>query len=105
MIEEENNEAVTYEEILHHISVTYEAKNADYGDSFHKLCEQYGWSYALAHMEEKIARIKTLSRTSAHVMDEGMEDSLLDLAGYAILTYMEYVNGNEGLHGAQEYGR
>lgn len=105
MIDQENYEAVTHEEILHHISVTYEAKNADYGDSFRKLCEQYGWSYALAHIEEEIARIKTLSRTSEHVAAEGLEDSLLDLAGYAILTYMEYVNGNKGLHGDQEYGR
>lgn len=68
----------------------YERKNADYGDSFHALFEKYGMTYALAHLEEKLNRINAITKNGEHkVKNEGVLDSLLDMANYAILTYME----------------
>ena len=68
---------------------TFEVKNSDYGDSFHKLFEECGMTYAYGHMAEKLERINALRKNEAKVKGESMKDSLYDLANYAILTIME----------------
>lgn len=68
---------------------TFEVKNSDYGDSFHKLFEECGMTYAYGHMAEKLDRINSLRKNEAKVKGESMKDSLYDLANYAILTIME----------------
>lgn len=40
-------------------------------------------------MEEKMNRLYTLSNKEAKVTDEKIEDTLMDLANYAILAIME----------------
>ena len=68
---------------------TFEAKNTDYGNSFHKLFEECGMTYAYGHLAEKLERINSLRKNEAKVKGESMKDSLYDLANYAILTIME----------------
>lgn len=68
---------------------TFEVKNSDYGDSFHKLFEECGMTYAYGHLAEKLERINSLRKNKAKVKGESMKDSLYDLANYAILTIME----------------
>ena len=68
---------------------TFEVKNSDYGNSFHKLFEECGMTYAYGHMAEKLERINSLRKDEAKVKGESMKDSLYDLANYAILTIME----------------
>lgn len=68
---------------------TFEVKNSDYGDSFHKLFEECGMTYAYGHMAEKLERINSLRKNDAKVKGESMKDSLYDLANYAILTIIE----------------
>lgn len=68
---------------------TFEAKNTDYGNSFHKLFEECGMTYAYGHLAEKLERINSLRKNKAKVKGESMKDSLYDLANYAILTIME----------------
>lgn len=68
---------------------TFEVKNSDYGDSFHKLFEECGMTYAYGHLAEKLERINSLRKNKAKVKGESMKDSLYDLANYAILTIIE----------------
>lgn len=68
---------------------TFEVKNSDYGDSFRKLFEECGMTYAYGHLAEKLERINSLRKNEAKVKGESMKDSLFDLANYAILTIME----------------
>jgi hypothetical protein len=68
---------------------TFEVKNSDYGDSFHKLFEECVMTYAYGHLAEKLERINSLRKNEAKVKGESMKDSLYDLANYAILTIME----------------
>ena len=68
---------------------TFKAKNHDYGSSFSNLFKECGMTYAYGHMAEKLERVKSLMKDEAKVKGEGMKDSLLDLANYAILTVME----------------
>lgn len=78
-----------FKEITDKMCNTFEVKNLDYGDSFHKLFEECGMTYAYGHMAEKLERINSLRKNDAKVKGESMKDSLYDLANYAILTIME----------------
>lgn len=74
------------------LTSTYERKNHDYGDSFSRNYSEYGMVYPIIHMQEKLDRIKTLSKQSECMVSESLEDSLLDLANYAIMTVVENSN-------------
>ena len=64
---------------------TYEAKNADYGNSFDKSLDEFGLVASLVRMTDKLNRAKQLSQQEARV-DESMRDTLMDLANYAVMT-------------------
>lgn len=78
-----------FKEITDKMFETFKAKNHDYGSSFSNLFNECGMTYAYGHMAEKLERVKSLMKDEAKVKCEGMKDSLLDLANYAILTVME----------------
>ena len=65
-------------------------KNHDYGDSFAQQYAKYGLMSALIRMDDKMRRLETLldSEEQAQV-SESLSDTLLDLAGYALLAYVE----------------
>lgn len=81
-----------HQKICKELHDTYVRKNHDYGDSFSKLFKKYKMPYALGHMEEKLQRIDSLSKKKAAVVGESIQDSLLDLANYAILTLIELIS-------------
>ena len=83
-----------FKEITDKMFETFKAKNHDYGSSFSNLFKECGMTYAYGHMAEKLERVKSLMKDDAKVNGEGMKDSLLDLANYAILTVME-IDKNE----------
>ncbi len=85
----ENTDADRFKEITDKMSDTYKRKNSDYGNSYHKLFEECGMTYAYGHMAEKLERINSLRKNDAKVKGESMKDSLYDLANYAILTIIE----------------
>lgn len=66
----------------------YVAKNADYGDSMHPLFEEYGLTAFLVLFGTKINRIKSLKDKDKGNY-ESLEDSLADLANYAIIAMTE----------------
>lgn len=68
---------------------TYLKKNADYGNSFDQSLDEFGLTAAVVRMQDKLNRLKKLSRNfeeAPEVADESVGDTLLDLANYAILT-------------------
>lgn len=69
---------------------TFKRKNHDYGNSFSGLYAEVGMPYAYGHLKEKLNRVKSLMNDTAQVEGESMDDSLLDLANYAILTVMDH---------------
>lgn len=75
--------------ICEELKAVYKAKNADYGDSFAKLFKEYGITYSIIHLEEKLNRIKSLQKKSNYVDGETYVDSLKDLVNYGILTLIE----------------
>lgn len=68
----------------------YIKKNHDYGDSVSKTFDEYGLVSFLVRMDDKMNRIKTLNKIQdAAVIGEKIEDTLLDLANYAVLALTE----------------
>ena len=56
-------------------------KNADYGDAWQK----HGVAGVLVRISDKSLRLKNLVGQEALVVDEKVEDTLMDIAGYALL--------------------
>ena len=81
-----------YEELLKKMTELYKNKNSDYGDSVSKTYKKYGLTSFLVRMEDKLNRVKTLNEKDIMVKEEKIEDTLLDLANYALLAIVELKN-------------
>lgn len=80
-----------YNEILEELRKTYEAKNADYGDSVGDTYKKFGDVSFLTRITDKYNRILSLADKGecGQVKDERLEDTILDLANYCILWVIE----------------
>lgn len=100
---EEGNAEMTVNKIERHKNIctklhdTYKKKNSDYGDSFGISYKKYGIISAITRMSDKWNRLESLVLNKAKplVDDESISDTLLDLANYAIMTYMEIENAKK----------
>lgn len=80
--------------ITSEMSDLYERKNADYGDSFGKSFREYGEVMPCIRLEDKLNRLKSLTvrEQSAQVNTESVEDTLMDIANYAVMSIIELRN-------------
>lgn len=62
-----------------------EKKNRDYGNSFDKTLEEYGDTAYFLRIEDKLSRLKSLSKKDAPEINESIEDTLKDIIGYTLL--------------------
>lgn len=92
------NKSEEFKSITSQILNTYIKKNHDYGNSFDKSMDEFGMTSAVIRMNDKLERLKTLSRKESMVKDESVKDTLLDLANYAIMTVM-YLKKHEDKDG------
>ena len=88
------NKVQYHGEICDRIKKLYEDKNHDYGDSVNDTFKKFGIDAFLVRMYDKLNRVYSLTRTQAEakVQDEKIEDTLLDLANYAIIALVELQN-------------
>jgi hypothetical protein len=95
-IEPKNRKSSRIAELAQTIAETYARKNSDYGDSFGRSVERYGIIAALTRLSDKFNRFENLILSSNGskplVGDESVLDTLLDMATYALMTYMELEN-------------
>lgn len=78
-----------YSDIYKKLTNIRVAKNADYGDSFGKSFREFGMIAPVIRMSDKVERLKSIRHNAFRVTDESVDDTLLDLANYAIMTYYE----------------
>ena len=90
-----------HKEVCNYLSNLYKTKNRDYGDSFAKSFSEYGMTMSCIRLEDKLNRLKalTVNKQDQQVMDESVEDTLMDLANYAIMTVIELQIKEEENHG------
>jgi hypothetical protein len=80
-------------ELCKTLNETYIAKNKAYGDSFGRTFHELGIISAVTRMSDKWNRIKALSLGAENnVKDEGLKDTLLDMANYCLMTVIEMEN-------------
>lgn len=84
-----NSESM-FNTLIDQIKDTHERKNHDYGNSFAKSMDKYGLTAAAIRLGDKFNRFESLIKSKAQVKDESIEDTLLDMAAYAIMT-VEYI--------------
>lgn len=81
-----------FRNLAEQLTDTYARKNQDYGDSFGLSVAKYGFIAALTRMSDKFNRAENLiikQDTAPCVEEERLEDTLLDLASYCIMTVIE----------------
>lgn len=62
-------------------------KNKDYGNAAHESYKEFGLISYVIRLNDKMKRLKSLTKPGAEqeVKDESIEDTLMDLAAYAIM--------------------
>lgn len=80
---------IMHEAICKELTELYVRKNHDYGDSFHKSFQDFGEVMCAIRMTDKLNRFVALIGKEQMVNDESLEDTVKDLANYAIMTLME----------------
>ena len=94
-----NDKIELHKKLLDSMHELYIKKNSDYGDSVHETYKKYGLVSFLVRIEDKLNRVRNLNKdnvkiSDAKVKDEKIEDTLMDLANYAILAIMELKREN-----------
>ena len=86
---------MTFEQLANQLIDTQKRKNVDYGSSFDQTLDEFGLVASATRMSDKFNRFKSLMRcgSAAQVEDEKIEDTLMDLAAYAIMT-VEWIKKN-----------
>ena len=83
-------------EICNELNTVYGNKNNDYGDAFGRTFERLGLISAVTRISDKFNRLESLATsTEQKVKDESIEDTLLDMANYCIMTVLELRKTNE----------
>ena len=78
-----------FSDILKEMQELYEKKNHDYGNSFSETIQEFGFTPAIARINDKLKRVKQMVKGEQMQVDESMRDNLIDIANYCILTIIE----------------
>lgn len=92
--EQINYKIQEFKNITQEMLETYSKKNTDYDDAFTKSLEEDGLLVAKIRLGDKYRRFSALIKQENQVKDESIEDTLLDMASYAIMTVMFNRNKN-----------
>ena len=86
-----------HQELTTLLNSLYKVKNKKYGDSFGKKVRKRGLMSALDRMEDKWNRLEHLieNNEDGSDTDESLEDTLVDLANYCLMTVMELNHAKE----------
>ena len=86
----------TFEELAKEMVALQDRKNADYGNAFGNIYQELAQNskemangYALGSIKNKVNRLVTLMSGQEAQVDESIEDSLIDLASYSLMTLVE----------------
>ena len=75
-----------FDHILEQMSDVHRRKNADYGDAAYEGYKEFGIQYYIIQLHNKLNRLKSLTKdNSKPQVNESIEDTLLDMANYAVL--------------------
>lgn len=79
----------SFSSILKEMQELYIRKNHDYGNSFSETIQEFGFTPAIARINDKLKRVKQMVKGEQMQVNESMRDNLIDIANYCILTIIE----------------
>lgn len=83
-------EIKVFNELTKQISDTFAAKRKDYGQTTSETYDKFGPVSMLTRMHDKMGRLDNiLVKQGKNNVGEKVEDTLLDLANYALITILE----------------
>lgn len=92
ILEELNRDCASelHKDICKRLLDIYVKKNQDYGNSFDESLDKFGLIASATRINDKVNRFSSLctGKKKAKVVEEGVKDTLMDLANYAIMTIM-----------------
>lgn len=86
------DDEIRFRDITEKMRETFLKKNHDYGNSFHETWDEFGDKgiiTALTQISHKYHRLMNIGLGTKPLVDESIDDMLLDMANYCILTIME----------------
>ena len=86
------DDELRFRDITEKMRETFLKKNHDYGNSFHETWDEFGDNgiiTALTQISHKYHRLMNIGLGTKPLVDESIDDTLLDMANYCILTIME----------------
>lgn len=87
---------ITFADITKEMVSLQEKKNKDYGNSFEQTLNEFGLIAGVIRLNDKMNRVKQLCKSQKQeVKDEKIEDTLIDLANYAVMT-LSWLKNNNG---------
>lgn len=82
---------VSFESLCFELIKLHRRKNADYGGAFYNTMTKFGIVTLLIRLDDKLSRLISITKNgNQEVDDESIEDTLKDLASYAIMG-LEYL--------------
>jgi len=72
-------------EVFRPIAAILAKKNADYGNSYHRLRDEYGSTAFHIRLADKFNRLRQVDTQAALVADESAIDTIKDIVGYCAL--------------------
>lgn len=88
---EQKDKLQIHKDLCDELHELYEKKNSDYGDSFRKVREKIP-NAILVRLNDKLNRLESLmnkSEDEQKIKDESIDDTLMDIANYALLELVE----------------
>ena len=84
--------------VQRYLAKILQEKNADYGNSFSKAIDVFGFPVVLVRVYDKLNRLLNLmgDKKDIQVEDESTSDTLIDLFGYLTLTRYEFIRRGVG---------
>lgn len=84
-------ETVIFDALTRQMRETFTKKRKDYGQTTSDTYDRFGPVSLLTRMYDKLGRIENLlcNQQKTEVKDESIDDTLLDLANYALITILE----------------
>lgn len=79
---------VTFQDITQEMLELYAKKNRDYDNSYSRSLDEDGLLVAKIRLGDKFSRFSTLIKQEALVKDETIEDTLIDMANYSVMTLL-----------------
>ena len=89
-----NENIMDFSDIVEELVELYAEKNRRYGNSFSNQFKEFGIICSAIRLNDKMERLKSLVKNPQDCGDEPIEDTLKDMANYAIMTLIELKRKN-----------